>query len=112
MSNPLVYALVVVVIVAVVAYLLGIAIRYVKGYLNKGYDLIIQFDSDVLSTMMQNQKFKELAKWTTYGKNGVRGFSKFYKEQMEDILTNEFHLNKDVFKVVKGNVGIYFPVFK
>lgn len=73
------------------------------------YDLIIQFDSSHYIDITKNECFQSLADWSNYGKYGFRGFCTLNQEEIENLIIYNLKLNKENFKVIKGNTGLYIP---
>lgn len=73
------------------------------------FDLIIQFDSSHYIEISKKDCFQQLADWYKYGKYSFRGFCTLNKEELEIFIINNLKLNKENFKVIKGNPSLYIP---
>lgn len=73
------------------------------------YDLIIQFNASHYIDIKKMSAFQTLADWSKYGQYGFRGFCTLNKEELENFIIDNLKLDKDNFKVIKGNPGLYMP---
>lgn len=80
-----------------------------KSLKEKRYDLIIQFNSDSYIDIRKVDILNNLAQWSQYGKYGFRGFCILNKEDTEKFLVDNINIDKEKFKVIKANPGLYLP---
>lgn len=73
----------------------------------KTYDLIILFNKNSYINIKQDYYINSLANWSKYGNYGFRGFCQLSKDEIENIISNTFHITTKNFSIISPN-SLYF----
>lgn len=84
--------------------------RKVKEYDEsvKRYDLIIKFNESCYRDIRNIKLFSDIASWSKYGDYGFRGMSLLNKEEVEQLLQQQFNINKENYHVICAT-DLYMP---